>query len=80
MGEKRFFTLIEPLMVSAIIAILSAMLLPALAKAREKARVITGVNNFKQLGIIVQGGDGHVNSGTLQEFALQTNLALPARD
>ena len=80
MGEKRFFTLIEFLVVSAIIVILSSMLLPALAKSREKARVITGVNNFKQLGINVQGVDGHVSSGTLQEFALQTNLALPARD
>ena len=60
---KKHFTLLELLIVIAILAILAALLLPALNSGREKARSATCLNNLKQLGT-----SAHLYAGDQDEW------------
>ena len=62
-ARQRGFTLIELLVVIAIIAILAAILLPALARAREAARRASCQSNLKQLGVVYKLYSGESSHG-----------------
>jgi prepilin-type N-terminal cleavage/methylation domain-containing protein len=78
------FTLIELLVVIAIIAILAALLLPSLARAKEKGRQVACFSNLRQVAVAARlymsdydGGLFHHHEGSVLDDGTQVNTLPP---
>ena len=69
--SRQGFTLVGLLIIIAVLAILAAMLLPALASAKRKAQRINCVNNLKQDGLAFRLWEG--DNGDKYPMAVSTN-------
>ncbi|MDR1957747.1 MAG: DUF1559 domain-containing protein, partial [Planctomycetaceae bacterium] len=78
-SSKHAFTLIELLMVIAIIGVLIALLLPAVQAARESARRFQCTNNMMQLGVAVKHSEenhGVLPAGTVNDTGPVRNVPI----
>ncbi len=74
---RNAFTLVELLVVIGIIAILIAVLLPALAKARDQAKTVQCMSNLRQIGVAILAYAAD-NKGQVVPGSVRANLANPA--